>query len=53
MKIKTNLKASLAGDTHGQHNQTMARGLKVKTGVKGGYMQQQRIPSANVFDNEY
>ena len=33
MKIKTNMKA---GDMQHQHNQTVARGLKVKTNVKAG-----------------
>ena len=33
MKIKTNIKA---GGRENQHNQTMTRGLKVKTGVKAG-----------------
>ena len=35
MNIKTNLKAGKADEEH-NHNQTMARGLKVKTGVKAG-----------------
>ena len=33
MKIKSNVKA---GGTGMQHNQTMARGLKVKTNIKAG-----------------
>ena len=33
MKIKTNVKA---GKMRMQHNQTVARGLKVKTGIKAG-----------------
>ena len=33
MKIKTNVKA---GIMENQHNQTIARGLKVRTGVKAG-----------------
>jgi len=33
MKIKTHVKA---GEATPQHNQTVARGLKVKTGIKAG-----------------
>jgi hypothetical protein len=33
MKIKTNVKA---GEATQQHNQTVARGLKVKAGIKAG-----------------
>ena len=38
MNVKTNVKA---GGMQMQHNQTMARGLKVKSGIKAGGIQLQ------------
>jgi len=35
MKIKTRVNAGKAEEEH-NHNQTMAKGLKVKTGIKAG-----------------
>jgi hypothetical protein len=33
LKVKTSLKAGLAG---ANHNETLMRGLRVRTGIKGG-----------------
>jgi len=44
MKIKANVKAGYATP---QHNQTMARGLKVKTGVKAGELAPGKVDAPN------
>lgn len=36
MKIKTNVKADTGDSLTNNHNQTAARGLKVKTNIKAG-----------------
>jgi hypothetical protein len=41
MKVKTHVKA---GDMPRNHNQKVARGLKVKTGVKAGALHQDGSP---------
>jgi hypothetical protein len=42
VKIKSNVKA---GGINMQHNQTAARGLKVKTGIRGGETKQNIDPA--------
>jgi hypothetical protein len=41
VKIKTKVKADIINGMPHNHNQTAARGLKVKTNVKAGYISHQ------------